>query len=111
MSTEPTTQLSVSPPLSSSDLLGRRIYACLSACATLELAAAQVLGHRKAEGWDDSKYMELLEECVAKADTARNDADRAMHELGIGYHQIYGPSVRRPNSMISPKSNSKSLSQ
>jgi hypothetical protein len=45
--------------------------------------------------------MELLEECVAKADKARNDADRAMHELGIGYHQIYGPATIRPNAKVS----------
>lgn len=67
----------------------RRIYACLSASESLEAAAQCVLQRRAATGVDDSKEMQLLEECRVKAWTARQDADAAMHEMGIGYNHIY----------------------
>lgn len=68
---------------------GRRIYACLSACASLEASAHVVLMRRKTQGVGDSEEMKLLEECRKKAIAARQDADMAMHDLGIGYYQIY----------------------
>jgi len=65
--------------------LGKRIYACLSACSSLEIAANAVL----MRGADNEKAMKLLDDCRLKAIAARNDADVAMHEMGIGYHQLY----------------------
>lgn len=89
------TTTSKSPGSLQSVVRARRIYACLDACATLETAAQAVLRRRQSFGEDDATSMKLLEECREKARSAREDADAAMHEMGIGYHQIYG---ERPNN-------------
>lgn len=86
--------------IASKDLLGRRIYACLSASESLEAAAQCVLQHRAANGDDNYKYMNLLDKCRKKSNEARQDADAAMHELGIGYHQIYGSKEPNRNRVI-----------
>lgn len=71
-------------------VLARRIYRCLSACATLEAAAQCVLQRRAATGEDDAESMKLLEKCREKSRKARETADVTMHKLGMGYWQIYG---------------------
>lgn len=83
---------SLTPPQEPVDreALGKRIYACLSASESLEAAAQCVLQCRQASGLDDSRDFTLLDECRKKAIAARQDADKAMHKLGIGYYQIYG---------------------
>ena len=65
--------------------LGKRIYACLDASASLE----NVCGLALSTNLKDERVVALLKECKIKAAEARQDADLAMHELGIGYHQIY----------------------
>lgn len=66
-------------------LRARRIYALLMASEAMEAEVRMDIAVTKSPRSD--RMLAYRDQLYA----ARQDADRAMHELGIGYHQIFGP--------------------
>lgn len=70
-------------------MLGRRIYAGLAACASLETCTRFLINRIRENKPVTTEILTLLDSCLLKANIDRQDADAAMHEMGIGYYQIY----------------------
>ncbi len=68
--------------------LAKKVYRGIGTCGVLETCARYLVGCLE-DKRDSRAAISLVKKCLKRSWKDRQAADAAMHELGIGYYQIY----------------------